>query len=105
MSLKETATIAFSSALAGSTLTRKQNALVELLEYIENNENIETYDKKGTHILEDIYSLFVSFVEKNQLTKTYRLTIAIRDLSLEDTHKISAMGFDVYSADGFRLAG
>ena len=105
MSLRETATIAFSSALAGSTLARKQDALVALLDYIENNENIKTYDQKGTHILEDIYSIFVSFIEKNELTKTYRLTIAIRDLSLEETDKISAMGFDVYSADGLRLAG
>ena len=105
MSLKETATIAFSSALVGGTISRKQEALVDLLDYIEFNDNIETRDKDGAHILESIYSLFVSFVENNQMTKSYRLTIAIRDLSLEDTRKISAMGFDVYASDGLRLTG
>ena len=105
MSLKETATIAFSSALTGSPSARKQEALVDLLDYIEFSDDIETTDGDGNHILESIYSLFISFVEKNNLAKSYRLTIAIRDLSLEDTRKISAMGFDVYSADGLRLTG
>ncbi len=105
MTLKETATIAFSSALAGAPISKKQSALTDLLDYIEYHEDIENVDQDGEHILETIYSLFVSFVEKNQLAKSYRLTIAIRDLSLEDTRKISSLGFDVYSADGLRLAG
>jgi hypothetical protein len=105
MSLKETATIVFSSALVGRTLSRKQEARVDLLGYIEFNDDIETADRDGTHILESIYSLFVSFVENNQRAKSYRLTIAIRNLSLEDTRKISAMGFDVYASDGLRLTG
>lgn len=105
MSLKETATIAFSSALAGSTLTRKQDALVELMNYVENNDNINTYSADGMHIVEDIYSIFISYLNESHLAKTYRLTIAIRDLSLEETDEISAMGFDIYSADGLRLAG
>lgn len=105
MSLKEQATIAFSSALVGAPISKKQNALNDLLEYIEFSDDIDTIDTDGNHILETIYSLFVSFVEKNQMTKSYRLTIAIRDLSLEDTRKISTMGFDVYSSDGLRLAG
>ena len=105
MSLKETATIAFSSALAGSPLARKQEALIDLLDYIEFSNDIETIDKNGGHILESIYSLFVSFVEGNNLAQSYRVTIAIRDLSLEDTSKISKMGFDVYASDGQRLTG
>lgn len=105
MTLKETATIAFSSALAAAPISRKQVALNQLLDYIEYNDNIENVGEDGDHILETIYSLFVSFVEKNQMVKSYRLTIAIRDLSLEDTRKISSLGFDVYSADGLRLAG
>lgn len=105
MTLKETATIAFSSALAGAPIDKKQDALAELLDYIEYHEGIDNVSKDGEHILETIYSLFISFVEKNQMTKSYRLTVAIRDLSLEDTRKISTMGFDVYSSDGLRLAG
>jgi hypothetical protein len=105
MTLKETATIAFSSALAGGSVSKKQDALIKLLDYIETHEEIENIDGNGEHILETVYSIFVSFVEQSQLAKTYRLTIAIRDLSLEDTRTISAMGFDVYSAEGLRLAG
>ena len=105
MTLKETATIAFSSALVAAPNSRKQVALSQLLDYIEYHDNIENVGENGEHILETIYSLFVSFVEKNQLAKSYRLTIAISDLSFEDTRTISAMGFDVYSADGLRLVG
>ncbi len=103
MSLREQATIAFSSALAGAPVSKKQSALTDLLDYIEYHEDIENVGQDGEHILETIYSLFVSFVEKNQMTKSYRLTVAIRDLSLEDTRKISSMGFDVYSVDGLRI--
>lgn len=105
MSLRETAAIAFSSALVGAPLTKKQDALAQLLEFIEFSEDIDTVDKNGVHILETIYSLFVSFAEESQLAKSYRLIIAIRDLSLQDTQKISALGFDIYYADGLRLVG
>lgn len=105
MSLREQATLAFSSALVGGSIAKKQDALYDLLEYIEQHDGIEATGAKGEHILETIYSLYVAFVEQNDLKKHYRLTIAIQDLSLEDTRKISAMGFDVYSADGLRLAG
>lgn len=105
MTLKEHATIAFSSALVGGSVDKKQNALHALIEYIEQHDALETLERNDKTVLETIYSLFVSFVERNDLAKQYRFTIAIRDLSLDDTRKISAMGFDVFSADGLRLVG
>lgn len=103
MTLKETATIAFSSALAGAGHIKHEIALGDLFNFIDNHVDIELLDRE--EIDKNLFSILLSYKSTSQLAKQYRLTIAIRDLSLDDTRKISSMGFDVYSADGLRLAG
>jgi len=94
MSLREAVAIAFSDTLNRAPTTQKQDALYDLAQFIETNPSINNSDEEGLHIIETIYNLYVSFVERNDLLKQYRLTVTIRDLTIEDATHISALGFD-----------
>jgi len=94
--LRESFTIAFSPRLAAAPITQKQNALVALLEEIENHSTIEPESVDGIHIVETIYSLLVSFVEKRDTLKNYRLTIAVHELDHNNISSLEKLGFDVY---------
>ena len=100
MSLRDSFTIAFSPRLHDAPVSEKQNALSGLLESIEENPHIEDTSVEGVHILETIYSLFVSFVEERDVLKKYRLTIAVHELDFDDVPSIEKLGFDVYQKEG-----
>lgn len=107
MSLRKKFTIAFSQELAAASTVRKQDALVALLEEIETNSTIEADSVEGIHIAETIYSLFVSFVERRDVTKNYRLTLAVHELDHDNIPSIEKLGFEVYPKrqDYFMRAG
>jgi len=96
MSLRESFTIAFSPRLFRSSPFDKREALVKLLEYIEESRDIPDVSEKGDHILDIVFKLIVELLETGEGPKIDDLTITKLPLTKTDQKTLRAAGFDVY---------
>jgi len=96
MSLKDSFAIAFSQALLESSFSQKQEALINLLEYIEESPDIPDVSADGEHILDTIYWLVVELLERDLTPGHERLTVTERSLSDRHEKSLRAFGFDLY---------